>query len=528
MRTERMEYGKTVQISKISTAGLRPMIRRSMRFRKVFKIFFWRRKQIHMKSRIFSAILAAILLSSCGVSEPDQNTETEAQTETIAAETEASPNLEAVDYGGYNFRVIESDIIPDGILHYEVYAVEETGEVVNDAVFQRNLKLNQKYNIQISSTYFGARDFKPFANSITAGEDLYDVVCADLRNTFNYSLNGYYREIHAFPHLDFEAEWWMTGALEQTSLLGQNYFAVAKGNINAINSMPVLFFNKQMAEDLALEMPYDTVTAGNWTFDALYGYCEDISQDLNGDGAYTDEDVYGLTVNSFGAVTFALGSGFTFLEKDDEDIPHFKYDERFVTYFQKVVETLTTGNTILYGDKYPDRQATMKRVFMADRVFFYNEMLAYASMLREMETDFGIVPMPKWDLSQKQYCTFVHSDNGTSLAIPITNTTDDDRVGRILEDYAYYSMEYVYPAYLDTTVKGKQSRDEESSKMIDIIISNVLYDWTMSNMITNNLRELFTAGSTDVVSVFAANQSKYETTLAGYVESVQKIIDQEK
>ena len=484
---------------------------------------------------IFLALfLAGSTMTACGRAETEetiaqivettQETETEMETET---ETEASPNLEAVDYDGYNFRMIESDTTSDGMLHYEVYAEEETGEPVNDAVFKRNLILNDKYNITISSAYYGARDYKAFANSVTAGEDLFDTVCANLSNTFVYSLNGYFREIHSFPHLNFAEEWWMQGVLEQTSLLHQNYFAISKGNINVINSMPVLFFNKQMAEKRSFALPYETVIAGKWTFDTLLEYCSNISQDLNGDGAFTEEDLYGLTVNSFGAVTFALGSGFTFLQKDAEDIPHFQYDESFVTYFQKVIETFTTGNMIFYGEKYPGRQETMKQMFIENKVFFYNEMLAYAALLRDMETDFGIVPMPKWDESQEMYCTFAHSDYGTSLAIPITNTKDDDRVGRILEDYAYYSMKYVYPAYLDTTVKNKQSRDEESAKMIDIIISNASYDWTMSNMITLSLRELLTAGSTDIVSKFAANQSKYEKTLNKYVESIRDVMEKE-
>lgn len=481
---------------------------------------------------IFLALLlAGSTMTACGeektAADTAPSTETSAETmEQEETETEASPELEAVDYSGYNFRMIESDLTEEGILYYEAFAEEETGEIVNDAVFQRNATLCEKYNISISSAYFGVRDFKSFSSSIAAGEDLYDVTCVDLMDAFNYSLQGYYREIHEIPHLDFTENWWLPGVLEQNSLLGQNYFGISKGNINTFNSMPVLFFNKQMLNDLSLEPPYTIVEDGGWTFDVLYDYCKNISQDLNGDGAYTLEDMYGLTVNSFAAVTFSIGSGFSFLYKDENDIPHFQYNEQFVTYFQKVVAALTSDNTILYGEKLPGRVADMKQAFMEDRVFFYNEMLAYASLLREMETDFGIVPMPKWDISQEKYCTLAHTGYATTLAVPITNTEDDDRVGRILEDYAYYSMKYVYPAYLDTTVKGKQSRDEESSKMVDIIIENVRYDWAMTNMVTTALRQLFTAGSTDVVSKFAANQSNYETTLVGYAESVQKLLDQ--
>jgi len=529
MRMNGLVYGKPVRNTKICTVGIRTMIRRCMRFRKVFKKFFQRRKQMHMKSRIFSVILAAILLSSCGASETVQETEKEVSTETMETvpETEASPNLEAVDYGGYSFWMIESDLLAGGVLHYEVFAQEETGEVINDAVFQRNLTLNDKYNISIESSYFGYADYNSFVSSIKAGEDLYDVTCAIIGNTFSYALNGYYRETQEFPHLDFTADWWLPGVMEQTSILNQNYFGICKGNITTFNSMPVLFFNKQMSESFAMDPPYALVEEGKWTFDALYDYCKNISQDLDGDGKYTETDMFGLAVNSFAAVTFSMGSGFSFLDKDDDDIPHFQYDEQFITYFQKIVEKLTNDNTILYGEKCKDRVQSIKQAFMEDRAFFYNEMLAYSSHLREMETDFGIVPMPKWDASQESYCTFAHTGYATTMAIPITNTTDDDRVGRILEDYAYYSMKYVYPAYLETTVKGKQSRDEDSKRMVDIIIRNVKYDWIMMSAVTDTLRQLFTAGSTDVVSKFAANQSKYEKTLEGYVKSVQKIMEKE-
>jgi hypothetical protein len=55
-----------------------------------------------------------------------------------------------------------------------------------------------------------------------------------------------------------------------------------------------MYFNKQLVEDYGIENPYDTVREGAWTHDRMKTVVGAIYRDLNGNGAYDDDDFYGL------------------------------------------------------------------------------------------------------------------------------------------------------------------------------------------------------------------------------------------
>ena len=95
--------------------------------------------------QIVSLLLAAMLLTACGKPATDTDTktgDTTGDTRDTAAEetTETGPQLEVPSdsLNGYTFRVLTRDTD-----HHikEVYAAELTGEVVNDAVYTRNMKV---------------------------------------------------------------------------------------------------------------------------------------------------------------------------------------------------------------------------------------------------------------------------------------------------------------------------------------------------------------------------------------------------
>ena len=114
---------------------------------------------------------------SCGDSSVPE--ETAADTQTTVVETEA-PTLESItasyadrDYDGYVFRVGVRDEI--NWETYDVIAEELTGEAVNDAVYNRNIALEETMNIKITEIRHD-RPANNLSQSVTAGTDDYDTV----------------------------------------------------------------------------------------------------------------------------------------------------------------------------------------------------------------------------------------------------------------------------------------------------------------------------------------------------------------
>jgi len=91
-----------------------------------------------------------------------------------------------------------------------------------------------------------------------------------------------------------------------------------------------------------------------------------------------------------------------------------------------------------------------------------------------METDFGMLPYPKYDENQDSYNTNLMTQRIQGISVPTTNT-DPERTGIILEALAYHS-DIVRTAYYDITLTGKYARDEESIAILDTIFESRCYD----------------------------------------------------
>jgi hypothetical protein len=97
-------------------------------------------------------------------------------------------------------------------------------------------------------------------------------------------------------------------------------------------------------------------------------------------------------------------------------------------------------------------------------------------MIRGMEQEFGVVPMPKFDENQKEYRTLLH-DQFTVFSILTTVQGERlDEVGAVLEAMASISHKTVRPAYYETTLRTQIAKDPQSAEMFDIIIDNIYID----------------------------------------------------
>ena len=117
---------------------------------------------LHNKYKAASRLLCLLLaltipaISSCGKQTLDSQ-QTSAQTDNennsseTTVETELVPDLPAYDGGGRDFTILgKMEVNMSGRwTALDVYVEEQNGEIVNDAVYDRNIELENKYNINI-------------------------------------------------------------------------------------------------------------------------------------------------------------------------------------------------------------------------------------------------------------------------------------------------------------------------------------------------------------------------------------------
>ena len=94
---------------------------------------------------------------------------------------------------------------------------------------------------------------------------------------------------------------------------------------------------------------------------------------------------------------------------------------------------------------------------------------------RDMESDFGILPYPKFSETQDDYYSTIFPYISQFICVPVVQN-DISRIATVTEALGYYGEQIVKPAYYDVSLKGQAARDAESLDMLDIIFENLVYD----------------------------------------------------
>jgi hypothetical protein len=167
----------------------------------------------------------------------------------------------------------------------------------------------------------------------------------------------------------------------------------------------------------------------------------------------------------------------------------------------------------------PGKEDQGKSIFVAGRGLFYSEVVMYiVSLGKEMETDFGVLPVPKYNTQQEDYITWTNAICSTSSVSKAAK--NPERLGPTLEALAIISHQRVTPAYYDTVLQRKSVRDEESQGMLDIIFKTRTYDLCMYYA-EIGLEPLFKTSVNDGKNNFASNYSKKEKNAN---KMIQKLI----
>ena len=477
-----------------------------------------------MKRFLCLFLTAVLLLASCS-EQPGSDPEDKAAdpvtdpaaAETAAPETEEpqipAPDLpEDLNFEGadFTFGVVDNPNAKNSIVMEEI-----TGEALNDAQFQTITESSEALNVQIgqyvmTSGYPAANAIIPF---ITAGDDtiqVANVFCVDAPTLLG---KGYAFDYADVPYVDLSKPYWDSGVNESLSLGGMRYAAIGDLSISTHDLTYILLFSSALITENNLENPYSLVFEGKWTMDRMKEMMEAVLQDSNGNGERDEDDVFGyLGANKMVLPSFWIGADEKTMEYDETGIPRLSMtDERFTSVIEKIF-AMTYDNLARFKTSEDlDVPTPNIRMFSTGHSLFLDCSLFYVASLREMETDFGIIPYPKYDDAQANYCARV--SYYMPPMIPITNG-NLDMTGAVLEETNYRAKLYITPAYYDISLKGKYSRDPESISMLDLIFASRVVDLG-DTLFCSNIRDGF------VASMYAADNRD----LASTVKKNEKIIN---
>ncbi len=437
-------------------------------------------KRLHC---LLLALLTALPLVACGAEPAEKETadtpetvvdETAAETET-ETEEETMPPLSVpadLDYGGYEAHIYSFE---HSGYHWEHVAEELTGEVLNDAIYNRNLATSDLLNVKITAVInkWDNDNFRYMVRtSAMSGSDEYDISTGNTYNSTYLSANGYYYDVTKMPYIDpLNSPWWNKSAYEELSI-GDKAFLLM-GDICASNySLEAVFFNKELITNNDLENPYTMVYEDRWLLDNMIAMTKDFYQDLNGNGVRDAEggDVYGI----YGASHSVCNMAYYYLkivEKTEDNYIKVNFgSERNEEILTKLKDWFIASDGFLYQD---DGWTDYVQFAEYENCVFVMQSLQRCVALRDYDLDYGIVPIPKYDELQED---FTAVGTGLVVSFPVS-ATDIERSAAIADTLSYYGRLYVLPAYVDNTLMYKGTRDEDAAKMIEIILDSVFYDF---------------------------------------------------
>ena len=387
---------------------------------------------------------------------------------------DAFDELGDFDFGGYVFRSItRSNNI---MLELE----EMVGEILNDAQYSRNSRIEERFNFTFSERMIPTDQFAtPMRTSLLAGDRAYDVMVIRGPNAFDFAAEGLLRPFTDLPHADLSKPYWDAWLTAQWSVANRVFFAAGAYDTALYGNTVSILFNKQLTQDLALEDPFSIVREGKWTIDKFGEMARAANFDLDGDGVITANDRHGFVASTrqFQPAMW-IGLGTTTIAKDSDDIPYLSATgPAFIDAWFKMVDVLINREAWFSApDPNPHPDPLSQEIFRNGRALFMHSQLGGIEALRDMELDFGILPYPKLSEQQEKYYSSLAWVEILSLPI-YADDSDLARTSVILEALASDSYRTVVPVYTELVLRTKNARDDESEEMIDIILGNRVFDW---------------------------------------------------
>lgn len=504
--------------------------------------------------KLFALLLAALMVSSAAlVSCSDDQTDdkqgedttpavTDAGvTETTEAETTVAPELldelptDNKDYEGTEYIVMSRDQPASAIawMIADIYTEEENGERINDAVYARNLSMEERFGVKVKQDLVDTKTINNVAQQrISAGEDSFTVLQVPYQNQAALVVNGYLLNMANLEYLNFDKLWWDTTAIDSTSIADRVYYAAGASQLNNYKATWAVLFNKKLTADANVPDLYELVKSGEWTLDALMTHAEAISNDVNGDGMMEwGVDVFGVGLQNEVVLPLTLGTGAKIVDFQEDGTYEFKLgSEQFVNAMEQAWKFLGGGHEyVLNANKYDgmtNQWIEFRNLFMADQIGFYMGHLGTVTLVGgDMNSDFGILPFPKVLEGQEEYYSTLQYNNADTLSVP-KSTQDVKRTGLLTEAYQMLSYGTVREAYYDYTLTLRSSRDTQSGEMLDLIFAQRNLDISLVFNSTTNMQTTLQSAGTAASFTFASiAASKGKAFQANIDKVVEKVID---
>lgn len=446
--------------------------------------------------KILCLILTLIIVSALFVScsddvKKEKKTRNTAQTETVQS-TESKDDSDAAmvddyvqgltaghDYAGESFTFTgrEGPNFPT--------AEEETGELVSDAVYHRQRDLEEIFGIDFVNIPDASGDVtqEKVISDVMSGGGEYDLVYGSMiivaqRLIAANVIVDFYENV---PDVDLSQQWWMQNLSDCYEINGKLYFIDGEAVTDYFDISRCMIFSKQLQTDFNIPDMYRIVRDGEWTIDKMTEIASVVptTDDDNGIFRYGADTSYSLP--------WIFASGITITKYDDNGTPYIDtvldpklsdLCDKLCVFLADDTQSLNVKNMGNYKETFDTKYhaySSLQKYFEDNKVLFWFASTREASGFRATDVEFGILPLPKYDTAQQNYCSYAEQSNGGAFFV-LKTAKSFEKSGVITEAMGALSHKYIKPAYYEKILKGRTTYDFESREMIDLVFNTTVYD----------------------------------------------------
>ncbi len=419
---------------------------------------------------ILAALMLATVLVSCADADDPDNTDEATDANTSAATTltpvVTDPMQQYYDkvptgnYGNTKFSIWNQTSTWALTTMY----AEADGDSINEAVFKRNIDVENKLNIELDVLDVSS-GLKANVQNGFASNDVPDVIWGSPGDTMSLAVGGYLQDATEIGEMNLENPWWYPDTTASINFGDTRYLLFSDIHLHFHESFYTVAFNKVLLEKYpALTSPYELVADNAWTMTKMNEMMSAVADDTNGDGKMSeDDDLFGLCAHKNQGPNMMVALGAFILTEKDGMLQFDGLNERFLSAYEVVLMTIYNDD-LTCGGRYDP-------VFTDGRSLFMTETTGALKEHREDEYEYGLVVVPKYNRKQESYYSPIAYSAATLGIIKNDDSEKLSKIGVVLENMAAESNKTLKPSYYQILVHLKYAKDEPSIAMLDLIYS---------------------------------------------------------
>ncbi len=428
---------------------------------------------------------------------------------------EEDHRFDDIHYGGDKpFRIYTSTNVASSGMGNSNFLIEGTGKTdgsaVNDAVFERNITVEELLGIQLEFTqvdvdYNGVvTDIRKYTSS---GTDEFDLVINDLFPFANLAIEGQFANtLDEECVFDFDRSYWYGDYMADLSLV-EGYQNILAGDffIDVIRSAHLLLLNKGIYADTfqrEADELYDAVLGYEWTYGKMNEIISAVYTDVHSNGQKDKGDTFGFIACEYwgGSIAFTISGNPTFVNRADSD------DLAIVLAEGERSNELSVAMSKIFNNDCSSIGHTAETELLD--AFVNNECLILDyqrlgslenAILRNMEGDACVLPYPMLFASDQKYTTSTH-DTTEVGAILTTSYRNLAYISTVVEVLNRETAKIVMPKYYKEGLQIQYVDDSKGAQMIDIIHDNfdnsfaLAYNNALGSIILNKFSDAMQQG----------------------------------